>query len=410
MKTKNYVVMALMLLFTFVLTVPAAASPVPATTADGNWRYFVHTGADPYISIVRYLGSDTAVEIPSTIDTLPVRELSGAMQIGGNAAGILAQTNVTSITIPSSVTTITRHALAYSKLTSLTIPNTVTKIERDAISNSPDLVSVTLPDNGADIDFSGMFVGCTSLTSFNLPPNLNAIPDRLFVGCSSLTSFTIPNTVTSIGVAAFSNSGIKTIVVPESVTYIAEGAFGGEALEVLVIPGSTSMYPRNFTNIPNATVYCTPGSEAHAIAVAERANYSFDNPPGLSAPAPATPALPSSSDVITVLVNGAAVIFDQPPVVQSGRTLVPLRAIFEALGANVAWEQSTQTVTATRGNTTVTLSIGSNILNRNGEQVTLDVPAQIVGGRTLVPARAVAESFGAAVGWDPDTRTVTITE
>ena len=120
----------------------------------------------------------------------------------------------------------------------------------------------------------------------------------------------------------------------------------------------------------------------------------------------ATPA----SDEIKVIVNGTAVAFDQPPIIENGRTLVPLRAIFEALGAEVEWEQSTQTVTAVRGDVTITLQIGSNILKRNGESIELDVPAKIVGGRTLVPARAVAESFGAEVGWDAKTRTVTITE
>ena len=127
-------------------------------------------------------------------------------------------------------------------------------------------------------------------------------------------------------------------------------------------------------------------------------------------PTPTPPTPPPPTDDIKVLVNGTALTFDQPPVVVDGRTLVPLRAIFEALGAEVDYEQSTQTVTAVRGNDTVSLTIGSNILTKNGEQITLDVPAQIIGGRTLVPARAIAESFGAEVVWDPATRVVTITE
>jgi len=111
---------------------------------------------------------------------------------------------------------------------------------------------------------------------------------------------------------------------------------------------------------------------------------------------------------INVVVNGNPVIFDQPPINQDGRTLVPLRAIFEALGASIDWNGDTQTVTAVRGDVTVSLTIGSNILNRNSEQITLDVPAQLVNGRTMVPARAVAESFGAEVGWEQSTQTVTI--
>ena len=120
-------------------------------------------------------------------------------------------------------------------------------------------------------------------------------------------------------------------------------------------------------------------------------------------------AAPTDTQV-KVVVNGTTLSFDQPPIIQDGRTLVPLRVIFEALGANVDWEQSTQTVTAVRGNVTVSLAIGSSILTRNGEQITLDVPAQLINGRTFVPARAVAESFGAQVGWDAATRTVTIAE
>ena len=65
-------------------------------------------------------------------------------------------------------------------------------------------------------------------------------------------------------------------------------------------------------------------------------------------------------------------------------------------------------LTAVKDDITISLQIGSNILTKNGENITLDVPAQLVGGRTLVPARAVAESFGASVEWDGDTSTVVI--
>jgi hypothetical protein len=119
---------------------------------------------------------------------------------------------------------------------------------------------------------------------------------------------------------------------------------------------------------------------------------------------------PASQTDVRVIVNGAILTFDQPPIIENGRTLVPLRGIFEALGANVTWNQSTQTVTAVKDGITVTLKIGSDILVRNGEQIKLDVPAKIVGGRTIVPARAVSESFGAAVSWDQTTRTVTIND
>ena len=111
---------------------------------------------------------------------------------------------------------------------------------------------------------------------------------------------------------------------------------------------------------------------------------------------------------ISVILDGEQIQFDQPPIIQNGRTLVPLRAIFEALGADVNWNESSQTITANRGGVEVSLQIGSNVLERNGQNTSLDVPAQLIGGRTLVPARAVAESFGASVSWDEATQVVRI--
>lgn len=119
-------------------------------------------------------------------------------------------------------------------------------------------------------------------------------------------------------------------------------------------------------------------------------------------------AVPEVQEMIHVNFNNTYLDFDQPPIIQDGRTLVPLRAIFEAMDASVNWDAATQTVTAVRGRDNVSLTIGSNIMYKNGNAVTLDVPAQIVNSRTLVPARAVAEAFGASVGWDEPTRTVVI--
>jgi len=103
---------------------------------------------------------------------------------------------------------------------------------------------------------------------------------------------------------------------------------------------------------------------------------------------------------IRVFFNGMQVEFDQPPIMQDGRTLVPLRAIFEAMGADIDWDGDTQTVTAVRAGAIVTMQVGNPVITVNGNNLTLDVPPILYGGRTLVPARAVAESFGANVEWD----------
>ena len=111
-----------------------------------------------------------------------------------------------------------------------------------------------------------------------------------------------------------------------------------------------------------------------------------------------------------IVTNGAAKALDVPAQIIESRTMVPLRAIFEALGASVEWDDATKTVTSVKGDTTVKLTIGQASINVNGADKALDVPAQIVDSRTLGPVRAIAESFGCEVGWDDATKTVTITK
>ncbi|HAS04570.1 MAG TPA: hypothetical protein DCR71_02240 [Dehalococcoidia bacterium] len=109
-----------------------------------------------------------------------------------------------------------------------------------------------------------------------------------------------------------------------------------------------------------------------------------------------------------VVLDGQTLSFDVPPVIENNRTLVPLRAIFEALGASVQWDGATQTVTATKSDTEITLIIGGQAF-KNGQPVSLDVPAKIIESRTMVPLRFVSEAYGCQVTWDGATETITIT-
>ena len=119
-----------------------------------------------------------------------------------------------------------------------------------------------------------------------------------------------------------------------------------------------------------------------------------------------------TKDIITITVDGNAVdcaSYGQLPVIVEGRTLVPLRSVFEALGATVEWNNDTRSVTSVKGEVTITLAVDSKELVVNGTVKTLDVPAQIMNDRTMVPVRAVAEAFGAKVEWNNDIRCVVIT-
>ena len=112
---------------------------------------------------------------------------------------------------------------------------------------------------------------------------------------------------------------------------------------------------------------------------------------------------------ITVKLNTLFLNFDQPPIMENNRVLVPLRTIFEALGADVDWDGKTQTVTAKRGDMKLSLRIGSEQITVNGRTVTLDVPPRIKNSRTLVPVRAISEGLGASVDWDGANNQVIIT-
>lgn len=121
-----------------------------------------------------------------------------------------------------------------------------------------------------------------------------------------------------------------------------------------------------------------------------------------------------ASDSINVITENEAVEFDVPPQIIDGRTMVPVRKIFEALDADVEWFASSQLILATRNADIVAMVIGdreitvTNALSGKVKTIELDVPPQITDGRTMVPLRAVSEALGMDVRWDGETQTITI--
>ncbi len=117
----------------------------------------------------------------------------------------------------------------------------------------------------------------------------------------------------------------------------------------------------------------------------------------------------SDTEGIEVVLDGKMVAFDVQPTLLEGRTLVPVRAIFEALGATVAWNDATQTAIAEKDGTEIRITIGEKQMLKNGLIIPLDVGAVLLDARTLVPVRAIAESFDCTVEWIDATQTVKIT-
>ena len=116
-------------------------------------------------------------------------------------------------------------------------------------------------------------------------------------------------------------------------------------------------------------------------------------------------------DVIKITVNGELIYPDSDPVLINDRTLVPIRAVAEKMGYYVEWddEEEVVTLTASKGLPVLQFAIGYDIALKNfAEQISLDVPAVIIGNRTYLPLRAVAEAMDATVYWNGNTNTVEI--
>ncbi|MCI9402070.1 MAG: DUF1266 domain-containing protein [Oscillospiraceae bacterium] len=120
-------------------------------------------------------------------------------------------------------------------------------------------------------------------------------------------------------------------------------------------------------------------------------------------------AIPAGKEIAIVL-DGRSLKMDVSPEVKNERTMVPIRAVAEALGADVEWVQDTQQIVMTRAGVTVTMTLDSTTATIDDETVEMDVAPYATEGRTLIPARYVAEFFGQKVDWDGDKRQVLITE
>lgn len=119
------------------------------------------------------------------------------------------------------------------------------------------------------------------------------------------------------------------------------------------------------------------------------------------------PAAGNTGAQVSVVVDGKQLEFDTAPYVENGRVLLPMRVIFEELGATV--DYAAGKIVAQRGGVIIRLELGSDVMTVGADALVLDVPAKAVGGRTLLPLRAVAEALDAQVDWDGAAKRVTIT-
>ena len=154
-------------------------------------------------------------------------------------------------------------------------------------------------------------------------------------------------------------------------------------------------------------------SERISFTVVPESNYTAPSaqPPttGLAGTEGDTTAVPQQRP-ISVVVNGTTVVFDQPPVILNGRTMVPLRFIAENMGAYVDWSIGIQKITIKQNARVLELTIGSDKVSVDGKTVSLDTQPVIKDSRTLVPVRFISENLGAEVNWVISSQTVTINQ
>lgn len=434
---------------------------------EGDWEFKLLNNE---VTITKYIGDGGAVVVPETIAGLPVTNIVGE---NGSGEGIFKDCEVTSLEIKAKIKEFSR-ALVWKqknlekvilpeglevigdmafyqceRLKEVNIPSTVKRIDSDAFKYCSSLNTVKLPvgiesvgggafagTNVTEMDLSNvksaintrfgdmemfadcknlkrvtlspmiervadkMFIGCTSLEEVVIPNGVKIIGERAFGGCTSLENIILPTTLTKIERSAFNSAGLKEVIIPYGTKLISTSAFARcENLEALYIPDSVdTMYQTPIYECPNAIIYCSDGSYAAQFCQKEGVSYLTDN---------------SVNSGIHVYYNGKRISFHsyaQNPEILEGRTLVPLRSIFEAMGADVEWDGATSTAIAKRGNVEVKITIGANEIHKNGKAIPVDVPAQLMNSRTMVPARVIAEAFGADVQWNGNGRTVLISE
>ena len=188
---------------------------------------------DGNIVITKYNGSESVVEIPSTIDGRSV------VKIGSDS--FKSCRSITSVIIPESVNVIDDWAFGSSSLTSVTIPDSVTEIGKSAFNSCKKLKNISISNNVLSLE-EKVFYGCSNLTSITIPNSITSIEKNAFSDCTSFTNVVIPNSVTSIEYMAFSGcTSLSSVSLPDSITSLSGTFLDCKSLKSVVVPNSVNV-------------------------------------------------------------------------------------------------------------------------------------------------------------------------
>ncbi len=285
-----------------------------------------------------------------------------------------------------------------SEISRVVIGEGITSIGNWSFADGRGITEIILPESLKEIG-ERAFYNCSGITHIHIPKNVKTIGSGAFNSCTSAVRVDLPDGLEVIEASAFMNlPKLSSIMIPENVQSIGNWAFFGNTSMAGIyfeggVPESLGMYMMANAD-ENYTVYLDDENAQEWI----KGNY-FDKE---------HTEIYDSETFIPVYLNNSMINFDQQPLIFEGRTLVPVRAIFEAMGAVVGWHEETRTVIAERDGIVIKIPVDFYTMYKNDEPIEIDVPAMIVNQRTLVPVRAISESFGAEVLWNNTERAVYI--
>lgn len=313
-------------------------------------------------------------------------------------------TSIVKVIISDGITNISDYAFGMcTNLISVSISESVTDIGLETFGKCSKLETIAVASGNKEyssIDGIVYNKDKTSLwvypagkqeTMFSIPESVKSIEFAAFEGCPNITNVIIPDSVTYIGNYSFYKcTNLTSVTIPKSVSWIGRGAFS------------------KCSNLKN--VYFTDSEQRWDVVFDEtksNGTYIDDENDYLK-----NATIHYNYSAILVKLNNVDLVFDQPPMIINNRTMVPIRAIFEAMGYVVEWNSETRTATSIKGDDKIVVQLNNNIIkytvNGKSGEYTCDTVPQIVSGRTLVPARAVSESAGCKVEWNGESQLVSI--
>lgn len=211
--------------------VTGTGSVIKASAYETCGDYDYEVLDDGTVSIVGYGGTDTDVVIPSTLDGKTVSTIG--------TAAFWYCSDIESVTLPNTVTSIESRAFDNCLMKSITIPDSVTSIASYAFADCSELTSVTIPNSISRLE-DRVFYNCRGLKSVTIPKSVKSIGEEAFAYCESLKSVTIPSSVERIEKYAFASCiGLTSVTLPDSITAIEEGVFANcLSLESITLPDS----------------------------------------------------------------------------------------------------------------------------------------------------------------------------